>query len=115
MKTIAKLRLILDPFDSRNLKKRCDCVLFTHIVHYMLLDAKVAHDIYMGHPGEKLAVYNAISGKEISHHMWIEIRTREGKAVADYRLRAWLGIEGDTPHGIFLKKGRLLCLYGSKG
>jgi hypothetical protein len=114
MKTIAKLRLILDPFDTQNLKKKCDCVVFTHIVHYSLIDAKVAHDIYMGCNKGKSAVYNAISGKEITHHMWIEIKTQQGKAIADYRLREWLGIEGDTPHGVFLKRDFSHIVYSGK-
>src|SRR6266702_8249678 len=105
MKTLTQIRKITDQYDA--CKRECDGM--TNILHFFLNEAGIAHKVYQGN------IKNRVSGAAFEWHMWIELETKQGRAIIDYRARQWLGTMGNTPHGVFLKHDYPHMLYaGSK-
>ncbi len=79
---------------------------------YALDQAHIAHTIMFGcYPlpedwrflgKEEAAIENRNSHYCNQMHTWITVDTDRGKAIVDYRARATIGSEGNTPNGVFL-------------
>lgn len=75
-----------------------DCDGQTRVMHYVLSEAKIQHDLYFG----AIEVKDADLG--FFPHMWIQLAVQEGLAAVDYKARKWLGKSEKIPHGVFLLK-----------
>lgn len=91
--SMRQIASITDAFD--HLPLECDGI--TNVIHYHLSRANIDHNVFFG------TVSNRVSGQDFSPHYWVEVTVDEGTAIIDYRVRYWLGEDGDTPHGVFLK------------
>ena len=69
-----------------------ECDGMTRVVSYVLRQANIPHDVYMGlvYQGEE---------KLVPIHYWV---TLPDARIIDYKLRMWVGDRPDVPHGIFI-------------
>jgi len=80
-----EIKELIEPYDKCHL----ECDGLTRVLHKVLHDNGVRHDVYIGSVEFK-------KDKDIPLHYWIELPS--GKII-DYRARMWLG--NQAPHGIF--------------
>lgn len=67
-----------------------ECDGATRIVHVLLKDAGVPHEVYWG-------AVELWEGDSIPLHWWVKV----GMFIIDYRARMWLPDNDDVPHGVF--------------
>lgn len=104
MVTIKELQELLDPYYQEFL----DCDGQSRVMHYFLdqkYQGKLKYKLYFG------SYENKELEKSFSPHMWIELKTKEGPARIDYKVRKWLGEDESNPHGIYLKEDYPQMVY----
>jgi hypothetical protein len=105
MKTVKQIQKMTDEYDHLSI----DCIGIAHVVSYTLRKHQIAHKVMFCHDYNHPGACNKLSDYGFTHHIWIELKTKEGKAVIDYRLDHCIGQfdtgrQGKTPHGVFLKQ-----------
>ncbi len=105
MKTIKELQELLDPYYRENL----DCDGQFRVMRYVLDQQEIRHKSYVG------SIRNTILETGFPNiWMWIELRTKEGPTIIDYKVRKWLGDNESNPHGVFLKSAYPHIKYEGK-
>jgi hypothetical protein len=87
------VRQITDQYAECNL----ECDGMTNVLHFYLAQEEIEHTPMQG------SIEDTRTQKDkMSPHRWIELETKEGKVIIDYRARMWLGQREEVPHGVFL-------------